>query len=67
MLYGMYEQGWLGVGKENVLAWLERAEAAGHDEIAGWSPQTRGKVTSNYLTAARLWPAGGEAAQDPLR
>ncbi len=52
-LYGLHESGRSIVTKSDVLAWLEAAEAAGHEEIAGWSPQTKGKVASNYLTITR--------------
>jgi hypothetical protein len=52
-LYGLYTKGRSTVGKSDILAWLEEAEEAGHEEIAGWSPQTRNKVASNYLTIAR--------------
>lgn len=52
-LYELYFAGRSSVDKADLLAWLEEAEAAGHEEIAGWSAQTRGKVASNYLTIAR--------------
>lgn len=52
-LYKMYQEGRSAVTKGDILAWLEEAEQAGHDEIEGWSPQTRGKVASNYLTIVR--------------
>jgi hypothetical protein len=52
-LYGLYERGRSSVTKEDIQAWLDQAEAQGHKEITGWSPQTRDKVASNYLTIAR--------------
>lgn len=52
-LYDMYHAGRSSVTKADILQWLEGAEEAGHDEIGGWSPQTRGKVASNYLTIVR--------------
>jgi hypothetical protein len=52
-LYTLYQDGRSSVDKADVLAWLERAQVNGHDEVGEWSPQTRGKVASNYLTIAR--------------
>lgn len=52
-LYTLYMDGRSSVDKADVLAWLDRAQFDGHDEIGEWSPQTRNKVASNYLTIAR--------------
>jgi len=52
-LYSLYMDGRSSVDKTDVLAWLDRAQDDDHDEISGWSPQTRDKVASNYLTIAR--------------
>ena len=52
-LYPLYVDGRSSVDRADVLAWLDRANADGHDEIGAWSPQTRSKVASNYLTIAR--------------
>jgi hypothetical protein len=52
-LYGLYQSGQATVDKEDVLQWLRQTAVAGHPEIAAWSPQTRGKVASNYLTIVR--------------
>ena len=52
-LYTLYMDGRSSIDKADVLAWLDRACADGHDEIGEWSPQTRNKVASNYLTIAR--------------
>lgn len=52
-LYTLYTDGRSSIGKADVLAWLDRASDDGHDEIGGWSPQTTGKVASNYLSIAR--------------
>jgi hypothetical protein len=52
-LYTLYTGGRSSVDKADVLAWLDRAQSNGHDEISGWSPQTKGKVASNYLTIVR--------------
>jgi hypothetical protein len=52
-LYNLYMDGRSSIGKADVLAWLDRASADGHDEIGEWSPQTKDKVASNYLTIAR--------------
>jgi hypothetical protein len=52
-LYTLYTGGRSSVDKADVLAWLDRAQSNGHDEIGGWSPQTKGKVASNYLTIVR--------------
>lgn len=52
-LYPLYVDGRSSVDKADVLAWLDRACVNGHDEIGEWSPQTKNKVASNYLTIAR--------------
>ena len=52
-LYTLYTDGRSSISKADVLAWLDRASDNGHDEIGGWSPQTTGKVASNYLSIAR--------------
>jgi hypothetical protein len=52
-LYDLYDGGRSSVSKADVLAWLDRVQVDGHDEIGQWSPQTRDKVASNYLTVAR--------------
>ena len=52
-LYNLFEEGRSSIDKTDILAWLERAQANGHDEIGEWSPQTQGKVASNFLTIAR--------------
>jgi hypothetical protein len=52
-LYTLYMEGRSSIDKTDVLAWLDRARADGHDEIGEWSPQTRNKVASNYLTIVR--------------
>ena len=52
-LYALYTDGRSSIDKADVLAWLDSARDDGHDEIGGWSPQTRDKVASNYLTIAR--------------
>jgi hypothetical protein len=52
-LYTLYMEGRSSIDKTDVLAWLDRARADGHDEVGEWSPQTRNKVASNYLTVAR--------------
>ncbi len=52
-LYELYQDGRSSVNKADVLAWLDRVRANGHDEVGTWSPQTKGKVASNYLTVAR--------------
>lgn len=52
-LYTLYMDGRSSIDKTDVLAWLDCARAGGHDEIGEWSPQTRNKVASNYLTIAR--------------
>lgn len=53
LLYPLYQDGRHSVGKEDVFEWFDQAESQGHDEIGQWSPQTRDKVASNYLTVAR--------------
>ena len=53
MLYSLYQDGRHSVGKEDVFKWFDQAQSQGHDEIGQWSPQTRDKVASNYLTVAR--------------
>jgi len=52
-LYNLYQSGQATVRKEDILDWLQQAATAGHTEIEEWSPQTRGKVASNYLTIVR--------------
>lgn len=52
-LYNLYQNGRSTVNKNDILNWLDQAAAAGHEEINGWSPQTKSKVASNYLTIAR--------------
>ncbi|RMF03975.1 MAG: DUF1819 family protein [Chloroflexi bacterium] len=52
-LYTLYQNGRSTVNKSDILDWLDQAAATGHDEINGWSPQTKSKVASNYLTIAR--------------
>lgn len=52
-LYSLYQAGRSSIDKADVLAWLDKAQANGHSEVKEWSPQTRGKVASNYLTIAR--------------
>jgi len=52
-LYNLYQNGRSTVNKTDILNWLDQAAAASHEEINGWSPQTKSKVASNYLTIAR--------------
>jgi hypothetical protein len=52
-LYKLYMEGRSSVDKADILAWLDHARADSHNEIGEWSPQTRNKVASNYLTIAR--------------
>ena len=52
-LYALYTDGRSSIDKSDVLTWLNRAQDEGHAEIGSWSPQTRSKVASNYLTIAR--------------
>lgn len=52
-LYNLYHNDRSTVNKTHILNWLDQAATRGHDEINGWSPQTKSKVASNYLTIVR--------------
>lgn len=52
-LYSLYQNGRSTVNKSDILDWLDQAADRDHEEINGWSPQTKSKVASNYLTVAR--------------
>ena len=52
-LYTLYQNGRSTINKADILDWLNQAVNNGHNEINGWSPQTKSKIASNYLTIAR--------------
>lgn len=52
-LYTLYQDGRSTVNKTDILDWLDQTATDGHDEINGWSPQTKNKIASNYLTVTR--------------
>ncbi len=52
-IYSLYQDGRTSVDKADIFTWLDQAQTNGHAEIKEWSPQTKGKVASNYLTILR--------------
>ena len=51
-LYPLYAKGRSVIDKTDVITWLSFTAEA-HTEIATWSPQTREKIASNYLSLVR--------------
>lgn len=52
-LYSLYYDGRSVVNKSDIHDWLDKTAKNGHDEITNWSPQTKDRVASHYLTIAR--------------
>jgi len=50
--YGLYHNARTAIGKVDIEQWLSTQESE-HPEIKSWSPQTRSKVISSYLSIIR--------------
>jgi hypothetical protein len=50
--YELYQSARTSIDKVDVNEWLSTQEAE-HPEITGWSPRTRGRLTSGYLSTIR--------------